>query len=212
MNLKVFLVVLLLVSLSVCINQESNDSESEADIIQPELSEEGFIELVNSILVEEVSLEMFDLYNGRYIYIRNTFDRNGTKIRVSIDKSATEVYISVSPGHFRGERSVHPQMIDTKGLFTHEIESQADLTPPSSFKKTRTYNIEVMGYNGKLDVSRGHVSIFFNNIGGLSPTPTPPGPRSLISQVVYYGFTGIFILVIILAIYGILVWRRRRKS
>jgi hypothetical protein len=69
-----------------------------------------------------------------------------------------------------------------------------------------------MDYEGTLRVSRGHVSLYFENIGGLSPTPTPPGPRSLISQVIYYGFISAFILVIIAFIYAIFVWRRRRKS
>jgi hypothetical protein len=139
-GLRIFLIVLFIVNFTACINQEDIDSKnSEDDIIQPELSEEGFIELVNNILAEKVSLEMFGDYDGRYTYIRNTFDRNETKIRVSIDKTATTIYISISPGHFGEELSDDPEMIDTRGLFTPLIESQADLTPPSNFKK-RIYN------------------------------------------------------------------------
>jgi hypothetical protein len=212
-GLRIFLIVLFIVNFTACINQEDIDSKnSEDDIIQPELSEEGFIELLNNILAEKVSLEMFGDYDGRYTYIRNTFDRNETKIRVSIDRTATTIYISISPGHFGEELSDDPEMIDTRGLFTPLIESQADLTPPSNFKKRKEYTIEVTDYEGTLRVSRGHVSLYFENIGGLSPTPTPPGPRSLISQVIYYGFISAFILVIIAFIYAIFVWRRRRKS
>ncbi|MBU7026562.1 MAG: hypothetical protein HXS48_06440 [Theionarchaea archaeon] len=223
MNLKVFLVVLFLASLSVCITQEGNDSGSETDIIQPELSEEGFIKLVNNILVEEVSLEMFDLSKERYLYIRNTYDYNGEKINITVRRYKANIDINVDDGHFSGipqdpqstpsptEEPITPQMIDVKGLFTPQIESQVDLTPPSDFKTKQTYDITVMGYKGTLKMWRGHVSIYFRNIGGLSPTPTPPGPKSLISQVIYYGFIGIFILAFILAVYGIFVWRRRRN-
>jgi hypothetical protein len=206
-NLWIFLLILFLIGFTACINQENDSSESEADIIQPELSEEGFIELVNNILVEKVSLEMFDDYDGRYTYIRNTFDCNGTKIKIFMDRSWTEVYISVTPGHFR-EVSPHPQMIDTKGLFTPQIESLADLAPPSSFKETRTYNIEVIGYKGVLSVSRGHVSFYFGNIGGLTPLPTHPDPTGTAIYYVYGGFIALICGIVFLVIF---VWRRWRK-
>jgi len=61
-------------------------------------------------------------------------------------------------------------------------------------------------------VSRGDVSVHFKNIGGLSPTPTPPGPIPFISYVLHYGFTALFVLVIALAGYGIIVLRRRKKT
>lgn len=167
---------------------------------------------------------MFDFSKERYLYIRNTYDYNGEKIHITVRRYKTNIDINVDDGHFSGipkepqstlsstEDPITPQMIDVRGLFTPQIESQVDLTPPSTFKKIRKYDISVMEYKGTLEIWRGSVSIYFRNIGGLSPTPTPPGPKSFISQVLYCGFTGIFILVIILVIYGIFVWRRRRKS
>ena len=209
MSLRILPVILFLVSLTACISQESTDFEDLKDIIQPELSEEGFIELVNNILVEKVSLEMFDTYDGRYTYIRNTYDCNGTKINIAIDRTTTTVYISVSSGHFRGEKSVHPQMIDTRGLFTPQIESQVDLIPPSNFKTKNEYKIEVMDYKGILNVSRGHVSLYFGNIGELTPTPTYPDPTGTAVYYLYGGFLAIIFGIVILVLF---VWRRRRKS
>jgi hypothetical protein len=208
-NLRILLIVLFLVGSSACINQENNSGKSEANVIQPELDEEGFIELLNNILVEKVRLEMFDVQDESYIYIRNAYDCNGEKIFIAMDKTATEVYISVSPGHFRGEQSVNPQMIDTKGLFTPQIESQVDLTPPSTFKKTRKYDIEVMSYKGKFNVSRGHVSLYFGNIGELTPSPTHPDPTG---YAIYYVIGGFIALILGIVVLVIFVWRRRRKS
>ncbi|KYK37906.1 MAG: hypothetical protein AYK18_18120 [Theionarchaea archaeon DG-70] len=211
---RTLLVVFFLVSVfNGCINQE-DDYESLETEIQPELSEDGFIDLVNNILVEEVSLDMFEMHNGRYIYIRNTFDHDQREINIRIARYPTEVHISVSPDHFKKGSPLpnpYPQKIYVKGLFTFQIESQANLTPPSDFKTTRTYNILVMEYKGWLDVSRGYVSVHFKNIGGLSPTPTPPGPIPFISYVLYCGFIAIFVLVIVLTGYGIIVLRRRKK-
>ena len=209
--LRMSLVVLLLVTSNGCVNQEEDThfGNSKTEPIQPELSDEGFIELINTILLEKVSLEMFDVYNGSHKYIRNTFDHNDTKIRVSIDRSTTSIYISISPGHFRGELSEAPEMIDTRGLFTPQIESQVNLIPPSNFKTKREYNIEVMGYKGKLDVSRGHVSIYFVNIGGLSPTPTYPDPTG---NAIYYVYGGFFVLIFTVAVLGLVVWKKVKKS
>ena len=206
--LRMSLGVLLLVTINGCITQEDTHfGDSKTELIQPELSNEGFIDLINSILLEKVSLEMFDVYNGSLMYIRNTFDCNDTEIRVVMKRSATDVYISVNPGHF-GKLSGFLEMIDTRGLFTPQIESQGDLTPPSNFKKTREYNIEVMDYKGSLGVSRGQVSIYFVNIGGLSPTPTHPDPTG---NAIYYVYGGFFVLIFTIAVLCMIVWRRRRK-
>lgn len=207
-NLRILLIVLFLVGSSACINQENHSGESEANVIQPALDEEGFIELLNNILVEKVSLEMFDVQDGSYIYIRNTYDYNKREIGIRMSRSETDVHISVNPGHF-GTSSAFPEMIDTRGLFTQEIESQVDLTPPSTFKKTRRYDIEVMGYKGIVNVSRGHVSFYFGNIGGLSPSPTYPTPTG---YAIYYLLGGFIALIVGIVVLVIFVWRRRRKS
>ena len=99
-------------------------------------------------------------------------------------------------------------MIDTRGLFTEQIQQQVDLTPPSNFKTTRTYSVEVMDYKGILEVSRGKVSLYFINIGQLSPTPTHPDPTG---NAIYYIFGGIFALIIASIIIGIIILRRRKK-
>lgn len=206
--LRIFLFLILLVTFNGCIIQEDTHfGDSKTELIQPELSEEGFIELINNILLENVSLEMFEVYNGSLMYIRNTYDSNDTEIRVVIKRSATDVYISVNPGHF-GKTSGFPKMIDTRGLFTPQIESQGDLTPPPNFEKTREYNIEVMDYKGSLDVSRGQVSIYFVNIGGLSPTPTHPDPTG---NAIYYIYGGFFVLIFAIAVLGIILWKKVKK-
>lgn len=201
------LLVLFLIGVSLCI-QDTNYKKPDTDVIQPELSEKEFIELFNNILVEKVSLDMFNKSYGQYTYIRNTYDCNEIKIKISISRTATEVHISIRPGHFRGETYVHPQMIDTKCLFTPQIESQVDLTPTSSFKKKRTYNISVMGYNGTMNVSRGHISIYFGNIGELTPTPTHPDPTGTAIYYVYAGFIALILGIVILVIYIIKRWRK----
>jgi hypothetical protein len=195
--------------------------QTEADIIQPELSEEGFIELVNNILVDKVSLEMFDISENRYIYIRNTYDHNEQKINITIRRVGTDINIYVDNGHFSGipqepqstpsptEEPITPQMIDVRGLFTPQIESQVDLTPPSTFKETRRYDISVMGYKGTLEMWRGHVSIYFKNIGGLSPTPTYPTPTG---NAIYYLLGGFLAILLVIAILVVLVWRKWRKK
>lgn len=135
---RTLLVVFFLVSVfNGCINQE-DDYENLETLIQPELSQEGFIDLVNNILVEEVSLDMFEMYDGCYIYIRNTFDHDQGDVHVRVARYPTEVHISVLPSHF-GKAYSHPQEIYVRGLFTSYIESQVNLTPPSDFKTTRTY-------------------------------------------------------------------------
>jgi hypothetical protein len=203
------LIVLFLIGFSLCIQDSINyEKPTDTDVIQPELSEEEFIELVNSILVEKVSLDVFDKSYGQYTYIRNTFDCNEIKIKNSISRTATEVHISISPGHFRGETYVHPQMIDTKCLFTTQIKNQVDLTPTSSFKKTQTYDIEVMGYKGTMNVSRGHVSIYFVNIGELTPSPTHPDPTGTAIYYVYAGFIVLIFVIVVLVIYIIRRWRK----
>ena len=100
-------------------------------------------------------------------------------------------------------------MIDTRGLFTPQIESQVNLIPPSNFKTKREYHIEVMGYKGRLEVSRGHVSVFFRNIGGLSPTPTYPDPTG---NAIYYIYGGFFVLIFTVAVLGLVVWKKVKKS
>ncbi len=203
--LRIFLVILLLTSaLNGCINQEEGLGPDE---MQPELSEEEFVELVNNILVEKVRLEMFYIKYEHYTYIRNTFDRHGNEISVAVRRHISDVHISISPQMI----NVIPQMIDTRGIFTPHIESQADLTPPSDFETTRTYAIEVAGYKGTLDVSRAHVSLYFRNIGVLSPV-LHPGPESFISKVLYYSFTGIFVLAVTLAVFGILRLKVKKLS
>lgn len=121
--LRILLGVILLVNgFNGCITQEDTYfGDSKNDFIQPELSDEEFIDLINDIVLEKVSLEMFDVYNGSLMNIRNTYDCNNTEIRVVIRRSATDVYISVSPGHF-GKLSGFPEMIDTRGLFAPQIE------------------------------------------------------------------------------------------
>jgi len=216
------IVVALTLMVTLCIQQYKQPAIEE---VQPELSEEGFIDLVNTILVEKVSLDMFDISEGGgSTYIRNTYDHSGKEIHVSIHRYVTEIHISVIPGHFAGIPQVPaeglssptvephtPEMVDARGLLTPQIENQVDLTPPSDFGKCRKYTIVIMTYKGTLDVCRGDVSIHFRNIGAYSPTPTPPGPISFISKVLYYGFIALFVLVIVLAGYGIVVLRRRKK-
>ncbi|MBU7019400.1 MAG: hypothetical protein HXS44_17980 [Theionarchaea archaeon] len=208
MILRILLIVLFLIGFSACINQEKNSGESEANAVQPELDEEGFFKLLNNILVEKVRLEMFDIQDGSYIYIRNTLDHNKREIGIRMSRSETDVHISVNPGHF-GTSSAFPEMIDTRGLFTPQLESQVDLTPPSTFKETRRYDIEVMGYRGILNVSRGHVSFYFGNIGGLSPSPTYPTPTG---YAIYYLVGGSIALILGIVVFVIFIWRRRTKS
>jgi len=97
--LRVFLVILFLFSFSECIYQKDTNSKGTTDI-QSELDEDGFIDLVNNILADKVNSDMFLTLSGRSLHIRNTFDYEGKKIRVSIIRHMNEIYISVDPGHF----------------------------------------------------------------------------------------------------------------
>jgi hypothetical protein len=208
---------------TLCIQQCKNPVIEE---VQPELSDEGFIDIVNTILVEKVSADLFDFSTQwSHVYIRNIYDHNGKEAHVSVGRYVTEIHISVSPGHFTGIRQAPeegpaspmeiplkpPEMVDARGLFTPQIECQVDLTPPSDFRECRKYDIVIMTYEGTLEVCRGVVSIHFKNIGALSPTPTPPGPRSLISKVIYYGFISILVFVVVFTALVIIKLRRRRK-
>jgi hypothetical protein len=173
-----------------------------------------------------VSTDLFDFSTQlSHVYIRNMYDKNGKEAHVSVGHYRTEIHISVSPGHFTGigqapeEGPVSPieiplkppEMVDARGLFTPQIERQVDLTPPSDFGECRRYDIVIMTYEGTFEVCRGMVSIHFRNIGALSPTPTPPGPRSFISKVIYYGFISIFVFVVVLTTLVIIKLRRRKK-
>jgi hypothetical protein len=71
-----------------------------------------------------------------------------------------------------------------------------------------------MGYKGTMKVSRGHVSLYFGNIGELNPSPTYPTPTG---NAIYYlvgGFIALIlgIVVLVIFIWRRLVWKRRRKS
>ena len=216
------IVVALILMVTLCIQHYKKPAIEE---VQPELSEEGFIDLVNTILVEKVSADMFDFSEkGYHVYIRNIYDHNGKEAHVRVGRYITDIHIGVSPGHFTGipqepteelsssSMEPHiPEMVDARGLFASQIENQVDLTPPSDFGKCRRYTIVIMTYKGTLKVCRGDVSIHFKNIGTYSPTPTPPGPMSFISKVLYCGFIAIFVFMIVLVGYGIIVLRRRKK-
>jgi len=144
--LRVFLVILFLFSFSECIYQGDTNSKGTTDI-QSELDEDGFIDLVNNILADKVNSDMFLTLSGRSLHIKNTFDCEGKKIRVSIIRHMNEIYISIDPGHFTSMPPVpdltgkpyNPELIDVRGLFTPHIERQVDLTPPSDFVIRRTY-------------------------------------------------------------------------
>ena len=202
-NLRIFLVVLFFVSiLNGCINQEedTHSGDSKTEPIQPELSEQEFVDLINDILVENVNSDMFLELSGRSLHIRNTYDHEGKKIRISIIRNMNEIYISVDPGHFTSmppvpeltDEPYTPKLIDVRGLFTPQIESQADLTPPSDFVIRRTYYIVVMNHKGILTVCRGHVSIYLIT-GAL---PTAPAPSSNI----YYIAGGILAIIVVLLV------------
>lgn len=216
-------IVALTLLFALCIQQCKKPVIEE---VQPELSDEGFIDLVNTILVEKVSTDLFDFSTQlSHVYIRNIYDHNGKEAYVRVGRYGTEIHINVSPGHFTGIRqapeegpvsppeipSKPPEMIDARGLFTPQIERQVDLTPPSDFGECRRYDIVIMTYEGTLEVCRGNVSIHFKNIGALSPTPTPPGPRSFISRVIYYGFISFLVLVVVLTALVIIKLRRRKN-
>ena len=206
-SLRGFLVILFLFSFSECIYQEDTNSLGSTTI-QPELDEEGFIDIVNNILADKVNSDMFLMLSGRSLHIRNTSDCEGKKIRVSIIRYMNEIYISVDPGHFTSmppvpdliEKPYSPELIDTRGLFTPQIERQVDLTPPSDFVERRTYDIVVLNYKGTLTVCRGHVSVYL--VTGALPT-APPAPR----LNVYYIVAGILALAIVLVV---IVLRKRK--
>ncbi len=205
--LRGFLVILFLFGFSECIYQEDTNSLGSATI-QPELDEEGFIDIVNNILADKVNSDMFLMLSGRSLHIRNTSDCEGKKIRVSIIRYMNEIYISVDPGHFTSmppvpdlmEKPYSPELIDTRGLFTPQIERQVDLTPPSDSVERRTYDIVVLNYKGTLTVCRGHVSVYL--VTGALPT-APPAPR----LNVYYIVAGILALAIVLVV---IVLRKRK--
>jgi hypothetical protein len=177
--------------------------------MQPELDSKEFIELVNAILVEKVSIKDFDYSDsGEYYYIKNTYDHDGKEIHISINKYPTRVNITIYRGHFREPRPPLDQ-IYVKGLLTEEIENQVDLTPPKDFTTTRKYYIEVLDYKGILSVSRAEVSIYFGNLGGPDPTPTYPDP---VPNTPYYIFGGILIGIIVIMIILIVFLKKRRKN
>lgn len=203
MKLRI-LVIFFLVSFTGCITQEKNFKNFKNDVIEPELDDEEFINLVNNILVEKVTLDMFFTSSGRSLHIINTYDCNGKEIRVSIIRYMNELYISVDPGHFTSMPPVpeakrepyNSESIDVKGLFTPQIENQVDLTPPPTFFTRRTYDIVVMGYKGTLVVVRGHVSIYV--ITGPLPTAPPD------SNILYVA--GVLLVLIL----SIIVLKKRK--
>ena len=211
-NLRIFLVVLFFVSiLNGCINQEEDThfGDSKTEPVQPELSEQEFIDLINNILVEKVNPDMFLDLSGRSLHIRNTYDHEGKKIRISIIRNMNEIYISVDPGHFTSmppvpeltDEPYNPELIDVRGLFTPQIESQADLTPPLEFFVRRTYDIVIMDYKGTLVVCRGHVSLYI--VTGALPT-APPG-----SNVNIY-FLGVILGIIVSVIFMVIIMRKKK--
>jgi len=209
----IFFVILIIIICSGCIHQEDERIKNLKTEMQPELDSKEFIELVNAILVEKVSLGQFNYReSGDCTYIRNTYDYDGKEIHISMRKYSTRVNISILQGHFR-KPSPPLDKIYVKGLFTEEIENQVDLTPAKDYSTTRRYYIEVLDYKGILSVSRAQVSVYFGNLGGPDPTPTPPGPPSPILQVIFYGFIGFIILlclIITLILYKIK--KRREKN
>jgi hypothetical protein len=212
--------VMALVLITLCLQQCEQPAIEE---VQPELSEEGFIDLANNILVEKISLDMINISkSGSYTCTRNTYDSDGREIHLSVHKYVTEIYMSFIPGHFTGIpqlpaegsafptiESHTPRMVDARGLFTPQIENQVDLTPPSDFGECQKYNIVIMTYKGSFDVCRGGVTVYFRNIGALSPTPTHPDPTGTAVYYLYGGFLAIIFGIVILVLF---VWRRRRKS
>jgi hypothetical protein len=209
---KIFFIILILIVCSGCIHQEDERIKNLKAEMQPELDSKGFIELVNVIFVEKVSIKEFDYTgDGEYTYIKNTYDHDGKEIHISMRKYSTEVYISILPGHFR--KPTPPlDKIYVDGLLTMEIENQVDLTPPEDFTIKQKYYIEILEYKGLLAISRAHVSIYFQNLGGPSPTPTPPGPPSPICQVIYYGFIGFIIGICLIITFLIFKLKKRRNK
>ena len=207
---KIFFVILIIIVCSGCIHQEDERIKNLKAEMQPELDFKGFIELVNAILVEKVSIGQFDCAgDGECTYIKNTYDHDGKEIFISISKYPTEVYISILLGHFR-KPSPPLDKIYVKGLLTEEIENQVDLTPPEDFTTKQKYYIEILEYKGIFSVSRAHVSIYFQNLGGLSPTPTPPGPPSFLSQIIYYGFIGF--IIFLCSIISVIIFKLKKRK
>jgi hypothetical protein len=199
--LRIFLIVLLFVSINGCINQDDTHfGDLKTEPIQPELTEQEFADLTNNILVEKVNPDTFLRLSGRSLHIRNTYDHEGKEIRVSIIRNMNEIYISVDPGHFTSMPPVPdltgkpytPNPIDVRGLFTPQIESQGDLTPPQEFFVRRTYDIVVTDYKGTLVVCRGHVSVYI--VTGPLPTAPPD------SNINIYCLGGILILIVFVVI------------
>jgi len=132
---------------------------------------------------------------------------NGKEIHISINKNPTRINILILFGHFREPRPPLDK-IYVKGLFTEEIENQVDLTPAKDFSTRRRYYIEVLDYKGILSVSRAKVSVYFGNLGGPDPTPTPPDP---IPNTPYYIFGGIFTGIICIIIISLIYLKKRRE-
>ena len=211
-NLRIFMSLLFFVSIFTgCINQEeyTYSGDSKTASVQPELSEQEFIDLINSILIENVNPDMFLELSGRSLHIRNTYDHEGKKIRISIIRNMNEIYISVDPGHFTSMPPVPeltgkpyaPELIDVRGLFTPQIESQGDLTPPLEFCVRRTYDIVIMDYKGTLVVCRGHVSLYL--VTGALPT-APPG-----SNVNIY-YLGVILGIAVSVIFVVIIMRKKK--
>ena len=207
---KIFFVILIIIVCSGCIHQEDERIKNLKTEMQPELDSKEFIELVNAILVEKVSIDQFDYReSGDCTYIRNTYDYDGKEIHISINKYPTRVNILILSGHFR-KLSPPLDKIYVKGLLTEEIENQVDLTPAKDYSTRREYYIEVLEYKGILSVSRAEVSIYFGNLGGPDPTPTYPDP---IPNTPYYIFGGIFTGIIgIMVILIVFLKKRRNKN
>jgi hypothetical protein len=199
--------VALTLLLTLCIQQCKKPVIEE---VQPELSEEGFIDLVNTILVEKVSLDMFEMdEGGSYTYIRNTYNDNGKEVHVWIHRYVTEIHIAIDHGHFT--RTPHyspPEIINVKGLLTPQIGNQVDLTPPPDIGKCRTYDIVIMTYEGTLEVCMSGVTIYFRNIGAYTPRPTHPDPTG---NTIYYIVAGILILILAPVVFVVIKLRRKKS-
>jgi hypothetical protein len=198
--LRMSLGVLLLVILNGCITQEDTHfGDSKTEPMWRELTKQEFADLINNIVVEKVNPDMFLVLSGRSLHMRNTYDHEGKKIRVSIIKNMNEIYISVDPGHFTSMPPVPDfadepyslELIDVRGLFTPQIEIQGDLIPPPDFVIRRTYDIVIMNHEGTLTVCRGHVSVYLI----IGPIPAVPAP----DFTIYY-IAGVILALVVFSL------------
>lgn len=208
-SLRMLLVLVLFLNIfNGCINQDDTHFWGlKTEPIRRELTKQEFADLINDILVEKVNPDMFLVLSGRSLHMRNIYDHEGKKIHVSIIRNMNEIYISVDPGHFTSMPPVPDlldepyslELIDVRGLFTPQIESQGDLAPPPDFVIRRTYDIVIMNHKGTLTVCRGHVSIYLI----LGPLPTFPAP----DFTIYY-IAGV---ILALVVFSLVIIVKKRK-